>query len=277
MSSTRRVSRGSRGWPALLPAGATSFAGGNIILGGAGSDLLEGRGGDDLLDGDAWLNVQLQAPNPATPDPDDFQLVDSLHALKADVFAGLINPGAISFVRSIVTSGSGGIDTARFTGPSGDYTISPVDAAGFITVTDNAGSDGTDRLRNIERLQFPINDGPDGIRGSGDEPFETVSTGNNPPTGTPALSQPLPQELEAVTVSILGVADLDGIVAGSFTFQWQQAPEGSAAFVAIAGATAQTFTPQQAQVGQILRAIVSFTDGGGRLESVASAAERRGG
>jgi Ca2+-binding RTX toxin-like protein len=43
------------GLASILPAGATGFTGGNIILGGAGSDLIEGRGGDDLIDGDAWL------------------------------------------------------------------------------------------------------------------------------------------------------------------------------------------------------------------------------
>ena len=43
----------------LLPAGSTSFGGGNILLGGAGSDRLEGRGGDDVIDGDRWLDVRL--------------------------------------------------------------------------------------------------------------------------------------------------------------------------------------------------------------------------
>ena len=33
------------GLAALLPDGATSFSGGNIIVGGGGSDILEGRGG----------------------------------------------------------------------------------------------------------------------------------------------------------------------------------------------------------------------------------------
>src|SRR3954471_9283283 len=51
----------------ILPAGATSWGDGNIILGGPGSDLLEGRGGNDILDGDRWLNVQLSAPNLGTP------------------------------------------------------------------------------------------------------------------------------------------------------------------------------------------------------------------
>jgi Ca2+-binding RTX toxin-like protein len=139
------------GLAAILPAGATSFGDGNIILGGPGSDLLEGRGGDDILDGDRWLNVQLQAPNPAGGPA---LLANSLHELKTAVFAGQINPGSITFVRSIVTTGStaADIDTAVFTGLRDDYTVSV--AGGVVTVTDNAGNDGTDTLRNIERLQF---------------------------------------------------------------------------------------------------------------------------
>jgi Ca2+-binding RTX toxin-like protein len=138
------------GLAALLPAGATSWGEGNIILGGAGSDLIEGRGGNDIIDGDAWLNVQLQAPgrNPA----------NSLHELKADVFAGLINPGSITMVRTITTQGATpqNVDIAVFTGPSSDYTIE-IDGA-FLIVTDNVGTDGVDRLRNIELLRFADGD-----------------------------------------------------------------------------------------------------------------------
>jgi Ca2+-binding RTX toxin-like protein len=121
--------------PALLPIGTTEFAGGNIILGGLGSDLLEGRGGNDILDGDRWLNVQLRAPNVATADTSDFVFVNSLDALKTDVFAGRINPGQITIVRSIVTPASVpaadcnvtpasarvNCDTAAFSGPLANY------------------------------------------------------------------------------------------------------------------------------------------------------------
>ena len=46
------------GLSSLLSAGATSFDGGNIILGGSGSDLIEGRGGDDIID-----DVPLEVPD----------------------------------------------------------------------------------------------------------------------------------------------------------------------------------------------------------------------
>jgi beta-lactam-binding protein with PASTA domain/Ca2+-binding RTX toxin-like protein len=132
----------------------TSFTGGNIILGGAGSDLIEGNGGNDLIDGDAWLNVQLEAPDLVNGGT---KRVDNMSQLRTDVFAGNINPGAIQIRRSIVVTlaSPADIDTAAFSGPEADYDVT-VNADGTITVAHLRGTaiDGTDTLRNIERLQF---------------------------------------------------------------------------------------------------------------------------
>ena len=57
------------GLDTVLPAGATSFDGGNIIIGGGGADLIEGRGGDDVIDGDAQLTVELNVPYKNGTDP----------------------------------------------------------------------------------------------------------------------------------------------------------------------------------------------------------------
>ena len=72
----------------LLPAGATEFAGGDILLGGGGNDMLEGRRGDDLLDGDAWLNVQLRGVTTTGT----VRLANSLQELRNDVLAGRMSP-----------------------------------------------------------------------------------------------------------------------------------------------------------------------------------------
>jgi Ca2+-binding RTX toxin-like protein len=152
------------GLAALLPVGATEFRGGNIILGGEGNDLLEGRGGDDILDGDRWLNVQLQAPDPATADPSDTKRVNSMTQLRADVLAGRINPGDIVIIRSIVTPVVSGdcsdsfptnCDTAVFSGALAEYTIT-FNPDGSVTVDHLAGTgiDGVDTLWNMERAQF---------------------------------------------------------------------------------------------------------------------------
>jgi hypothetical protein len=140
------------GLAALLPAGATSWGEGNIILGGAGSDLLEGRGGNDILDGDRWLNVQLEG----TLTDGTVKLVSTLHDLRNDVFADpqRLNPGNIRIVRSIMPGTAGDdVDTAQFTGPRAEYAITVL-PGGVVIVDHGAGVDGRDTLRNIELLAF---------------------------------------------------------------------------------------------------------------------------
>jgi beta-lactam-binding protein with PASTA domain len=162
------------GLAAILPAGATSWGEGNIILGGPGSDVLEGRAGDDILDGDRWLNVQLSAPRPGggaallyngmrlPPTNCSTTPCNALQGrtLQQAVFAtaNRVNPGTIQFVRSIVATGvgAGDIDTAVFSGPRANYTIAVTGTGAnrVITVADTVGTDGTDTIRNVERLQF---------------------------------------------------------------------------------------------------------------------------
>jgi Ca2+-binding RTX toxin-like protein len=153
------------------PLAATSFTGGNIILGGEGSDLIEGRAGDDRIDGDKWLNAQLRAPDPATADPFDTKLVDNMTQLRADVLAGRINPGDIDIVRSIVTPLVGApdcgtltptnCDTALFSDAFANYVITP-NADGSVTVDHVGGTaiDGRDTLTNIENLRFCLTSDP---------------------------------------------------------------------------------------------------------------------
>jgi Ca2+-binding RTX toxin-like protein len=119
---------------------------GNILLGGAGNDLIEGRLGDDIIDGDRYLNVRLSVRD---SNGVEVRSARSMTELQADVFAGRINPGNIFAVREILTSTTPDIDTAVFSGNRADSTVTSV--AGVTTVT---GPDGTDTLRNIERLQF---------------------------------------------------------------------------------------------------------------------------
>ena len=132
---------------------APGFNGGNILLGGEGSDLIEGRGGDDVIHGDWWLNVRLRAPNPAVPGTS--QLVDGLGALRADVFAGRINPGDITIHRNLEPSAAGSfVDTVVFSGPRADYDLAVSGGALVVTHARGTLADGTDRLFGAERLRF---------------------------------------------------------------------------------------------------------------------------
>lgn len=156
----------------MLGSGVTSFSGGNLILGGGGGDTLEGRGGDDIIDGDAWLNVRLSVRDAADPNI-EISSANSITELQQAVLEGSIHPGQIAIVREILVPEdvSGDVDTAVFAGFRINYTITR-NADGTVTVADNrtaagggggGGEDGggggsifngTDTLRNIERLQF---------------------------------------------------------------------------------------------------------------------------
>ncbi len=149
--------------------GVEFFDGGNIILGGGGSDIIEGRDGNDLIDGDAWLNVRISVRatvdtnGDGVPDRDasgklvlgaEIASFDSMEPMIPLMVAGTYNPGQLQIVREILyTTGPTDFDTAEFNGDRANYTI--VDNLdGTFTVTDNVGTEGTDTLKHIERLQF---------------------------------------------------------------------------------------------------------------------------
>ena len=144
----------------LLGAGVNSWTAGNILIGGRGADRLEGRSGDDLIDGDAWLEAWLSVPAASgvtgTVDTASGRiLVRSMAELQSAVLAGRLALSDISVVRRINAGAHAGErDDAVFTGNIADYTIS-YPRPGVVRVVDNvAARDGTDTLRNVERLVF---------------------------------------------------------------------------------------------------------------------------
>ncbi len=144
------------GLQAVLGAGVTSFAAGDIILGGDGSDVIQGNAGDDIIDGDKWLDVQIGVWSTTARTGEPIRLVNSMTALTAEVFAGTINPGQLGIVRTIRTdTTTGDIDVARYQGLRSEYAFSATADGQLIVrhVIENQ-LDGTDRLRNIEQVKF---------------------------------------------------------------------------------------------------------------------------
>jgi Ca2+-binding RTX toxin-like protein len=267
---------------------------GNILLGGAGTDLLEGRGANDILDGDRYLTVRLSVrTNPADPATEigttdlmehTFQ-AGNPKTLQQAVFAGEIDAGNIVTVREILV-GAAGTDTALFSGPAADYDITRNADNTVVTVAHTRGTalDGTDTLRNVERLQFSdgiVNALPNRPATGG---ATLLNLGTNPAVpGNPARLTP--QENAAVTVNPAAIVDPDGTAGATFTYQWQQRLLPSGTFANVAAhpsapgrGTAQTFVPLPAgpnfpgEVGRELRVIVSYTDNLGNPETVTSAA-----
>ncbi|MGF6283190.1 peroxidase family protein [Pseudomonas silensiensis] len=208
----------------LLPAGATFYDGGNIILGGSGSDLIEGRGGDDIIDGDKWLNVRISVRANADGTGPEIATFDSMEPMVPFMLNGTYNPGQLVIVREI-KSGDNSFDTALFTGNLGEYGIE-IDGNTVIVTDSVAGRDGVDRLTGIERLQFADGALPSGVG----------TAQNNDPLGHLAIldaatgvrdETPVAGQLLRVSDSAVrdadnqSVANPTGAVTGGVAYYWQ--------------------------------------------------------
>jgi len=165
----------------FCPLSGPTWGEGNILIGGAGSDTLEGRGGNDIIDGDRFLSVRISVrTNPADPATETgstdlmehvatkggFGVGTAGMTLQQAVFAGLVDPGNLVAVREILTPSAaataGNVDTAVFSDIAANYTVTTLPAGATLgapgskttVVHNNGGANGTDTLRNIERLQF---------------------------------------------------------------------------------------------------------------------------
>lgn len=241
-----------------LIGGASSFTGGNIIVGGDGSDLLEGRGGNDVLDGDRWLDARISVRDPGNPAV-ELRSVDSMRAIQADVFAGTIKPSQLRIVREIRpgTPAASDVDTAVFSDVRASYDLSAL-SRDVMTVAHARGTqlDGTDTLRNVERLTFA------------DQTIEVEPLATNTPaTGTVNVSDTTPVEDQQLTASP-AFDDADGIDSRTLVYSWQT--ERNAGSWATIG-TGVAFTPGDEAVGARLRVVATFLDGDGVAESVTSA------
>ncbi len=180
---------------------------GNVLLGGAGSDTIEGRGANDIIDGDRYLSVRISVRTDPANAASETGTTDLLEhtatsgtfgagtagmTLQQAVFAGLVDPGNMVAVREIITptvpaadcdaASPVNCDTALFSGPQSDYTIT-VNGDGSVTITDTPTgavrtNDGVDTLRNVEQVLFC--DVPGIAKGTCDVRSAPVSISNFP-------------------------------------------------------------------------------------------------
>ena len=279
----------------VLVPGATSFFGGDIILGGGGSDIIEGRRGDDLIDGDRWLNVRISVrqgfdPVAGTPTGPEIATFDSMAnpVLMQNMLNGVWNPGQLQAVREIIDDNNG-FDTAVFSDVLANYVITTNAVTGITTVEHRIvdpvtgvitpGDDGIDTLRNVERLQFR----DQSVRVAG----TLLTNPNAEPLGNLTITDVNAGAVtvgDTLTVSFAGITDADNPVGfnPSVSYVWQAdfggtgvfediiaAPAGDLAFRSADG-TRFTVTPDLA--GQSLRVKGIYLDGHGVTETVFSAA-----
>ncbi|GAB3248661.1 peroxidase family protein [Arthrobacter pigmenti] len=248
------------------PADDESFNS-NILLGGQGSDLIEPREGSNFVDGDAWLDARVEY----RPEGGPVESADSITKFQNRVFSGEINPADLHIVREIQNADSneeGTVDTAVFAGIKADYTIgqpNPGQDPNVWQVSNVAEVNLVDTVRNVERLQFSdttvcIND--DGTL------TEDCASAN----GTVTLDNMAPTEDEQLTATA-DINDPQGN--GEFVYELQILTDASQDGYTNWWVTTQTnetgtFTLSDAEVGVPVRVLVSYVDGSGAHEQVAS-------
>ena len=95
-----------------------------------------------------------------------------------------------------------------------------------------------------------------------------VENVNDDPTGSVIIDGTV-EEDQTLTANVDNVTDADGL--GAFSYQWQSNTGANGAFEPIAGATGQTYTLGDDDVGREVQVMVSYTDDGGEVETLTSA------
>jgi Ca2+-binding RTX toxin-like protein len=153
-----------------------------------------------------------------------------------------------------------GVDPAAVTASIGTVTFD--DVAETFTWTPPAGALPE---ANTVAFSFQIDDGtgePNGIVSA----TASIDAINIAPTGAPSISDTTPNVGQTLTASALGLTDVNGL--GPITFTWQAFNGTDWNNVG----TGTTFLASAAFNGQQLRVVGTYTDQGGTVETVTSAA-----
>ena len=124
--------------------------------------------------------------------------------------------------------------------------------------------------RNI-RVVVNYTDGRGTDESSTSDATTTVTNINDDPSGAVTIDG-TEEEDQTLTANTTALQDADGLptVADAFTYQWQRNTGANGAFEPIAGATSQSYTLGDADVGREVRVEVRYTDGNNTDETVTS-------
>ena len=220
----------------------------NTLSGGAGNDNLYGRDGNDQLSGDTG-NDYLEGGT-----GNDTYLFNAGDG--QDVIFDWGDGSDVDTVQFGAGITTGNV-TVTLTGGGSDILLS-INGTGDTVLLDNrvAGSyAGADQVR--------FNDGT-----IWDYATLYQMATHHAPTGAPAISGTAAED-QTLTANTSAIQDLDGL--GTFHYQWQRSTNGGSNWSNVS-ADQPTYTLGDADVGSILRVNVSYTDGGGTVESLTSGA-----
>ncbi|MFA7322180.1 MAG: calcium-binding protein, partial [Dokdonella sp.] len=209
----------------------------NTLIGNWNANVLDGGAGNDTLDGGGGADTLIGG---AGDDTYKFAVGGG-----ADIIVDASGSDQLVFGASILASGV----TASRAGSQVKLAVSATDSVTFDEIAPGQYS--------VETVSF--------AGGTVWQASDIRQRANLAPTGSLVIGGTATQNQILTAVSTL--ADADGL--GAFGYQWQSSADGTI-WNAIAGATTDSFTLTEAQVGQQVRANASYTDGHGTTESVAS-------
>ena len=208
----------------------------------------------------------LQLPGTSTQDWDDVPEPTSSPATGAPAISGSAQVGEVLTASTLAIEDKNGLDRVKFsyqwTSSDGNtetdiegatesaYTLTTADEGKTIkvrvTFTDRGGY--AESLTSAETEAVTNDD----------------SASNTPATGLPTISGTA-QVGETLTADTSGIDDADGLDNVAFSYQWIASDADTA------GATADSYTLVEADVGKTIKVRVTFTDRGGYAESLISA------
>ena len=180
-------------------------------------------------------------------------------AIDSDSFAGVVITTAPSNgVLFIDTNGDGNVDGGEAVSATDTVAIADI-TAGRLKFKPAANANGT----GYDSFTFQVQDSGGTANGGVDtDPTANTMTIDVNAVNDMALGNPFivgfPTEGQTLTADTSGITDVDGL--GPFTYQWYR--DG----FLIPGATAQTYVPDDIDVGAMLNVAVSFIDGDGSPE-----------
>ena len=180
-------------------------------------------------------------------------------ATGAPTITGTVRVGETLTANTTDISDSDGLNNATFT-----YQWLADDA----DITDATGSTyalvAADEGKTVKvRITFTDDAGNDESLTSA--PTATVTASNTPATGEPTITGTA-QVGETLTANTTGIADSDGLINATFTYQWL------ADDTDITDATGSTYTLAAADEGETVKIRLSFTDDRGHQETLTSTA-----
>ena len=208
----------------------------------------------------------LQLPGTSTQDWDDVREPTSSPATGAPAISGIAQVGEDLTASTLPIEDENGLDRVKFSyqwassdgntemdiegATESAYTLTTADEGKTIkvrvTFTDRGGY--AESLTSEATAVVTNND----------------SVSNTPATGLPTISGTA-QVGETLTADTSGIDDADGLDNVTFSYQWIASDADTA------GATGDSYTLVEADVGKTIRVRVTFTDRGGYAESLTSA------